>query len=160
MSDPKELILTEEALEEISRHARETFPEECCGVILNDGKTDEVRRCANIQNILHSLDPETYPRDATIAYAMDFKELELIMQDAERANATIKAFYHSHPGHEAYFSEEDKGLATPFGEPTFPDCTQIVISIYDRVVRDICAFAWMQKKQDFIQIPLVKVPSA
>jgi adenylyltransferase/sulfurtransferase len=146
MSDPKELILTEEALEEISRHARETFPEECCGVILNDGKTDEVRRCANIQNILHSLDPETYPRDATIAYAMDFKELELIMQDAERANATIKAFYHSHPGHEAYFSEEDKGLATPFGE--------------HRVVRDICAFAWMQKKQDFIQIPLVKVPSA
>lgn len=160
MSDQKELILTEQALEEISRHASETFPEECCGIILNNGRTDAVRHCANVQNSLHALDPETYPRDATIAYAMDFKELEMILQEAESTNATIKAFYHSHPGHEAYFSEEDKGFATPFGEPTFPDSAQIVISIYDRVVREICAFAWMQQKQDFVQIPLISVPSA
>ena len=159
MSNPKELTLSEQALEEISRHARETFPEECCGVILYNGRTDEVRRCANIQNRLHALDSETYPRNATIAYAMDFKELESIVQETVSTNSTIKAFYHSHPGHAAYFSEEDKGFATPFGEPTYPDCAQVVISIYDREVREICAFAWVQQKRDFAQIPLVKVPS-
>lgn len=160
MSDLKELTLTELAWEEMSRHARETFPEECCGVILYNGRSDEVRRCANIQNTLHALDPETYPRNATIAYAMDFKELESIMNEAEATNATLKAFYHSHPGHDAYFSEEDKGCATPFGEPTYPDCAQVVISIYDRVVREICAFAWVRQEKDFIQIPLKQVPSA
>ncbi|MCH7913022.1 MAG: Mov34/MPN/PAD-1 family protein, partial [Deltaproteobacteria bacterium] len=83
MSDPKELTLTDQALEEISRHARETFPEECCGMIFYNGRTDEVRLCVNIQNKLHALDPETYPRNATIAYAMDFKELESIMHEAK-----------------------------------------------------------------------------
>ncbi|MFQ5851187.1 MAG: Mov34/MPN/PAD-1 family protein [Candidatus Binatia bacterium] len=155
----RELTLTEKAWEEISRHARETFPEECCGVILHNGRTDEVHRCKNIQNTLHALDPETYPRNAMIAYAMDFKELESIMHEAESAGATLKAFYHSHPGHGAYFSEEDKGLACPFGEPTYPDCAQIVISIYDGIVREIWAYAWVEQKKDFVQIPLGKVPS-
>ncbi len=90
---------------------------------------------------------------------MDFKELESAMHEAEATRSTLKAFYHSHPGHEAYFSEEDKGFATPFGEPTYPDCAQVVISIYDRVVREICAFAWVQQEKDFVRIPLKKVPS-
>ncbi len=48
MSDPKELTLTDQVWEEISQHARETFPEECCGMIFYNGRTDKVRRCANI----------------------------------------------------------------------------------------------------------------
>jgi len=151
------LILTEKVCEEISRHAVETFPDECCGVILSDSKTDQVRRLKNIQNQLHALDPETYSRNATIAYAMDPKELEFIIHEAEIAGAKIKAFYHSHPGHEAYFSEEDKAFATPFGEPTYPDNAQIVISIYDRVVKQISAYAWEQDQEDFVEIALIKI---
>ena len=151
------LILTEKVCEEISSHAVETFPDECCGVILSDGKTDQVRRLKNIQNHLHALDPETYSRNATIAYAMDPKELEFIIHEAEIAGAKIKAFYHSHPGHEAYFSEEDKAFATPFGEPTYPDNAQIVISIYDRVVKQISAYAWEQDQEDFVEIALIKI---
>ncbi len=158
MSEPNEITLTEMAWEEISRHAQETFPEECCGVILHRAKEDIVHRCSNIQNKLHALDPQTYPRNATIAYAMDFKELEIIMNEAERSGAAIKAFYHSHPGHAAYFSEEDKGFACPFGEATYPGSAQIVISIYDRVVKEICAFAWKARDKDFIQVPLRRSP--
>lgn len=154
MSGISELTISLEAREEISRHAAETFPEECCGLILFNGKIDEVRRCRNIQNDLHALDPESYPRDATIAYAMDIKELESIIFQAENRGAKIKAFYHSHPNHEAYFSQEDRAFATPFGEPTYPQSTQIVISIYDRVVKRITAYAWAQEKKDFVEIPL------
>lgn len=157
MSGPTSLTLTPKAWDEISRHAVETFPEECCGVILDLGKTDMVRRCTNIQNRLHALDPDSYPRDATLAYAMDVKELEAIMDEAKAARAKIKAFYHSHPDHEAYFSQEDKAFATPFGEPSYPESTQIVISIYDRVVKRISAYAWDTEKKDFIEIPLRKV---
>lgn len=156
MPDTEELTLTKQVWEDISRHAVEAFPEECCGVILDNGKTLEARRCSNIQNALHALDPETYRRMATTAYTMDPKELEAILQEAGSRGARMRAFYHSHPDHEAYFSEEDKAFATPFGEPTFPECLQIVISIYDRIVRRISAYAWSPDKKDFVEVALRK----
>ncbi len=159
MNEPTELTLTDNAWEEISRHAKDTFPEECCGMILSGGKADVVHRCANIQNKLHALDPQTYPRDATIAYAMDFKELEMLTQQAEREGAILKAFYHSHPNHRAYFSEEDNAFASPFGEPTYPQSAQVVISIYDGTVKEICAYAWKPLEKDFVQSPLRKTLS-
>ena len=87
MNDKIELSLSENALEEIAQHAQETFPEECCGVIFNDGAVDRVHRLKNIQNQLHALDPQTYPRTAAIAYAMDYKELELVIDEAKRNGA-------------------------------------------------------------------------
>jgi len=150
------LTLTAKAWEEISRHAVEAFPEECCGVILSRGGRDGARRLKNIQDQLHALDAQTYPRDATIAYAMDPLELEGILKDAEATGARLKAFYHSHPGHQAYFSEEDKAFATPFGEPTYPESAQIVISVYEGTVTRIAAYAWAPEKSDYVEIPLIK----
>jgi len=157
VSAGKSLTLSEKAWEEISRHATEAFPEECCGVVLNSGGKDHVRRLRNIQNQLHALDPQTYPRDATIAYAMDPRELESVLEGSGSAGAKLKAFYHSHPGHEAYFSDEDKAFASPFGEPTHPESAHIVISIYDSVVRRICAYAWAPDNKDFVEISIRKV---
>jgi proteasome lid subunit RPN8/RPN11 len=149
--------LTVTAWEEIVLHAVESFPEECCGIILFNGRTDVVRRCTNRQNELHALDPETYPRNATTAYAMDPKELERILEQAEAVGMAIKAFYHSHPNHAAYFSEEDKAFASPFGEPIYPDSVQIVISVFDRVVRNLRAYAWAEERRDFMEVPLRKI---
>jgi adenylyltransferase/sulfurtransferase len=101
MTKPTEVTLTARAWEEISRHAEESFPDECCGVVIADGANECVQRLENIQNKLHALDPETYPRTAVIAYAMDPKELELVIDNAARGGAKLKAFYHSHPGHDA-----------------------------------------------------------
>jgi proteasome lid subunit RPN8/RPN11 len=151
------LRLSPKAWAEISRHAEETFPEECCGVIISNGVADRVQALRNIQNQLHAIDPDTYPRDATIAYAMDPHELNRIITDAESTGGKLIAFYHSHPNHEAYFSEEDKAFASPFGEPTFPGTAQIVISVYGGVVKRIAAFAWSEEREDFVEIPLEQV---
>jgi [CysO sulfur-carrier protein]-S-L-cysteine hydrolase len=159
MNNKMELSLSEKALEEIAQHAQETFPEECCGVIFNDGAVDRVHRLKNIQNQLHALDPQTYPRTATIAYAMDYKELELVIDDANRNGAKLKAFYHSHPNHDAYFSDEDKAFASPFGEPTFPGTAQLVVAIYDQAIKEMCAFAWSDEAKDFVKVPLTKTHS-
>ena len=148
------MLLTQEAWTEISRHAQETFPEECCGIIFSTGATDQVVRVKNIQNRLHALDPQTYPRTAAIAYAMDPLELDSVIRQGEEKGRRLKAFYHSHPNHDAYFSDEDKAFATPFGEPTYPDAAQIVISIYNRVVKVISAFAWSAARNDFVEVPL------
>jgi [CysO sulfur-carrier protein]-S-L-cysteine hydrolase len=157
MSTPKEILLAQETWNEISRHSQEAFPEECCGLVLSNGVNDQVRRLENIQNKLHALDPITYPRTAAIAYAMDARELESILDNAGKAGAKLKAFYHSHPEHEAYFSAEDKAFATPFGEPTFPGAAQIVASVFNRVVKEIKAFAWSDEKKDFVELPIRKM---
>jgi len=148
------MLLTQEAWNEISRHAQETFPEECCGVIFSARGTDCVLRLKNIQNKLHALDPQTYPRTAAIAYAVDPLELESVIRQSEEKGQTLKAFYHSHPDHDAYFSDEDKAFASPFGEPTYPDAAQIVVSVYNRAVKIIRAFAWSDEKDDFVEVPI------
>jgi len=148
------MLLTQEAWNEISRHAQETFPEECCGVIFSARGADCVLRLKNIQNKLHALDPQTYPRTATIAYAVDPLELESVIRQSEEKGQTLKAFYHSHPDHDAYFSDEDKAFASPFGEPTYPDAAQIVVSVYNRAVKIIRAFAWSDEKDDFVEVPI------
>ena len=154
MDAPRGVLLTPETWNEISRHAQETFPEECCGLVLSNGVKDDVRRVENIQNKLHALDPLTYPRTAAIAYAMDPRELQSILDEADKTGYTLKAFYHSHPDHEAYFSAEDKAFATPFGEPTFPGAAQIVISVYNRAIKAIKAFAWSNELKDFVELPI------
>lgn len=151
------ITLSQQTWEDISRHAVKTFPEECCGVILSGGAQERVQPLKNIQNQLHALDPETYPRDATIAYAMDIQELESVIRESDSKGFKIKAFYHSHPDHEAYFSEEDKAFAIPFGEPTFPHSAQIVVSIYSRVVKRIAGYIWSEQIKDFIEIPVKKI---
>jgi proteasome lid subunit RPN8/RPN11 len=154
MDKQRTVEITQDVWSEISRHAQETFPEECCGVILSSAETDGAHPLKNIQNKLHALDPQTYPRTAAIAYAMDPLELEAVLEQAQAKGQTLKAFYHSHPDHDAYFSDEDKAFAKPFGEPTYPDAVQIVISIYNRAVKVIRAFAWSDDMNDFVEVPI------
>jgi len=146
--------LQEHAWNSIGSHAQETFPDECCGVIFSRGSMDRVVPLKNIQNKLHALDPLTYPRTAVIAYAMDPLELDNVIRQAEGNGERLKAFFHSHPNHDAYFSDEDKVFACPFGEPTFPDTVQIVVSIYERKVKAVKAFVWSGEKSDFVEVPM------
>jgi adenylyltransferase/sulfurtransferase len=157
MTRPNEVFLTAATWDEISGHAKETFPEECCGVVLTDGITDRAQRLRNIQNELHALDPKTHPRTAVIAYNMDVRVLDSLLLEAGKLGYTLKAFYHSHPKHDAYFSPEDRAAATPFGEPTYPEAIQIVVSVYERVIRKIAAFAWSDEQEDFVEVPIKRV---
>lgn len=138
----------------ICHHAQSTFPEECCGAILTRGGNDEVCRIANIQNAMHAKDPQGYPRDATIAYFMDPQELLAVLKEADSGKATVKAFYHSHPDHDAYFSREDKERAMFGNEPSYPDTAYLVISIYGREVQAIRAYVWDEDKKDFVETEL------
>lgn len=154
MSSPAAIVLAQEICREISRHAEETFPEECCGIIVSNGEQDHVLRLRNVQNARHAQDPQAFPRDATIAYSMDELELESKIIEAQKIGYHLKAFYHSHPNHEAYFSAEDRAGATPFGEPTYPDAAQIVVSVFDRVTKAFKGFVWSDQFNDFIEVPI------
>ena len=149
------LRLTKGIVEEMARHACEAFPEECCGVILAGEGGDTLRRCTNIQNQRHAEDPIRYPRDARTAYFIDPKELFQIHRETNQCGWEIKAIYHSHPDHDAYFSDEDRTAALGGGdEPQYPDTSYVVVSVFDRQVRRMKAFAWNPSTRDFTEVSI------
>ena len=136
------MLLTQEAWNEISRHAQETFPEECCGVIFSACGADCVLRLKNIQNKLHALDPQTYPRTAAIAYAVDPLELESVIRQSEEKGQTLKAFYHSHPDHPARPSQFDLDHAWP----TF---AYVIVSVASGAARDMTVWYLKEDRSNF-----------
>jgi len=148
------MMLSRTVMEEIGRHGVETFPDECCGVVIVDAAGQQrVLRVRNIQDEMHALDPERYPRTARIAYAGHPGDLRAALEAADAPGASLVAFYHSHPDHDAYFSAEDTAQATPLGEPSYPDALQIVVSIRDRNVAAIKVFAWSAAAGAYVESP-------
>jgi len=139
-------------------HAEEAFPEECCGAVFATPDGPVVRRLTNIQNALHAADPATHPRDARTAYQMDPRELFEVNRDADRPGWRLLVFYHSHPSHGAYFSPTDRARALwgdgADAEPSYPGVAYVVISVYDRAVRDLKAYAWDEAARDFAEVAL------
>ena len=111
----------------------------------------------NVQNALHAADPAANPRDARTAYQFDAAELLEVTRQGDASGWRIVLFYHSHPQHGAYFSDTDKSRALFGGEvelgPAFPGVAYLVISVYDRVVRDRKTFAWDEAAEDFVETP-------
>jgi proteasome lid subunit RPN8/RPN11 len=141
-------------LEGVKAHARETFPDECCGLILRRGGAEVVRRVRNIQDELHARDPERYPRAARIAYYMDGKELLDVLNEVDRGGWAVAAFYHSHPDHAAYFSQEDRDRALFDGEPVYPDTAYLIVALDAAAVREVKAFRWDAAAADFVEAPI------
>ncbi len=142
------------AIEEICRHALETYPDECCGIVTGRRNNQNVHLCRNIQNRLHEEDPERHPRDARTAYTIDRSEAEKIFSEARNRGEDVIAFYHSHIDCEAFFSQTDKEAQTVFGEPEFPDSIHMVISVRNREIHDIKYFLWDKDRKDFIPASL------
>lgn len=138
----------------IQQHARDTFPDECCGLVVRRGEAESVERVSNVQDLMHQRDPEQFPRSARIAYTMGPEAGPLLLA-VEKGEIELLAFYHSHPDHDAYFSEEDKRQATgAWGEPSYPDAGQLVVSIYGREVKVVKAFAWDAAAADYVDAEL------
>lgn len=118
---------------EICAHARETLPEECCGLISGDASVRyrTVHRCKNDMTLLHAQDPITYPHDGTQAFHMREVDYWRVEREAEARNERVTAVYHSHVGWDVWLSEVDQRFASDPLFP-FPDADQIVISMFDR----------------------------
>lgn len=148
------ITISPHQMEEVREQAIAEYPYECCGIIIGKTETDEADilfPCTNIQNKLHQKDPETFVRDARTAFYIEPRELMKILKEAEKKQLTIKVFYHSHPDHDAYFSQEDETMALFDGEPLYPSASYLVVSVYDRKVKDEALFSWNPDKRIFEQ---------
>lgn len=126
------LSVTAQVLNEMAGHARETLPEECCGLVSGDeaNRFRRVYRCRNEMTRMHQDDPMAHPRDGRQAFYMNEHDYLAASRQAESHGEKITAVYHSHPGVGVYFSELDQAFAAQDLFP-FPDADHIVISIHD-----------------------------
>jgi proteasome lid subunit RPN8/RPN11 len=150
--------LSAQVLAEIYTHARETYPEECCGFLIgprDSAGVDEVRRCVNEQNRYHALDPERFPRTARIAYYLGGRDLRFLMQSLETLRP-VKIIYHSHIDVGSYFSAEDIRAALgrepdDTAEPLYP-VDHIVIDAQADHIGGAKLFRWDRSQRAFVQV--------
>jgi proteasome lid subunit RPN8/RPN11 len=151
----KTLVISRDAFETIAVQAEREFPFECCGFIIGDA-SDEVRPIRNIQNEKHAAEPATFQRDGRTAYLMDPKEQLAVLQEIDRRKLRLKAVYHSHPDHEAYFSATDRAQACSFDPhaPDYPETAYIVMSVLGGKFASAAAFVWDTEQMDFVEAEL------
>ena len=139
--DPTPVAIPARILNELCEHAREAEPEECCGLVLSEGRLRYGRavRCQNEMTRRHDEDPEEFPRDSRSAYYMSARDVLEVTREAERTGEHITAVYHSHVGAGAYLSHDDLSYAQNAAFP-FPQADQIVLSVFERSVREIKIF--------------------
>lgn len=149
------LILPDEVRDAIYAHARDDYPNECCGGVWwvgdGDGVAWEVVRYTNVQDEMHAGDPESYPSTARTAYTIAPKEVLALHRRCDEPGQRLAIFYHSHPDHDAYFSATDLAFAAPFGEPRFPGTSYLVVSVWAGEVRGHRCFAWSDEQGQFIE---------
>ncbi|HVM97634.1 MAG TPA: Mov34/MPN/PAD-1 family protein, partial [Candidatus Acidoferrales bacterium] len=91
----KNLQVSAASMTLLQAHARETYPDECCGMIVDRNGKEEVVRVTNIQNELHAKDATQFPRTAATAYAMRYQEVEPLFEAAYNGKLRLLAVYHS-----------------------------------------------------------------
>ncbi|MFO0601642.1 MAG: Mov34/MPN/PAD-1 family protein [Polyangiales bacterium] len=109
-----QLAVTRAALDAVLAHARESLPDECCGLLLGlsgDAPADEAARFDNLADRYHAADPAAFPRTARTAYVMDASRVRAAIARGAATGRPVRAIYHSHPARGAYFSDEDEAMA-------------------------------------------------
>lgn len=155
----RDLQISSYVLDMMTRHGEREYPKEACGIVIGPkGKNAAIGvfPIRNIQDELHVKDPERYPRKATTAYQMDPREVKIVEAEAADKGFEIKVLYHSHPDHGVYFSDEDKAMACPWGEPSYPEVGYVVIGVEKGSAVAASEFYWNPEKKDFEERKLQK----
>jgi proteasome lid subunit RPN8/RPN11 len=112
------LKITNKEYTAVRQHGEETYPNECCGVLLGQMEDDGTRvvtsaaRCGNTR----SDSPQN-------RYRIDPKELVRIQREGRERGEDIIGFYHSHPDHPAEWSPTDLAEAHWFG------CSYVITAV-------------------------------
>jgi len=141
---PRELLL------EVFQHARECYPEECCGLLTGTDSAGplHVVRCTNVQSQRVARGESNL--DASRAFWIDEQELFHALRAAESAGERLMCIYHSHVDAAAYLSHTDvAGALGPDGEPLYSGASQLVVSVRDSGVDGAALFVWDAESKSF-----------
>lgn len=111
------LKITSDLYSALRQHGEETYPHECCGILLGQMNGDErivtsAARCGNTR----SDSPQN-------RYNIAPGELVKIQREGRERGEDIVGFYHSHPDHPAKWSQTDLAEAHWIG------CSYVITSV-------------------------------
>ncbi len=111
------LRIAQAKFDAIRRHGEETYPNECCGILLGHMEEDG---CTVIEAVPAK---NTRSDSAHNRYRIAPQELIRIQQQARGRGLDIVGFYHSHPDHPAEWSKTDLEEAHWIG------CSYVITSV-------------------------------
>lgn len=107
------MILSQSLADQLVAHAREEFPNECCGLVAGNGQV--------ATRVLRAQNTEASP----FMYVMDPREQMRLIDDIDDAGEEMIAIYHSHTRSAAYPSRTDVELAF------YKDPLYVIVSLRD-----------------------------
>ena len=112
------LKIPSELYTDLRRHGEETYPHECCGVLLGRFEDDGSRTVTRIERAGNTRLDSPHNR-----YNIDPKELIRIQREGRQRGEDIVGFYHSHPDHPAQWSSTDLAEAHWIG------CSYVITAV-------------------------------
>jgi len=112
------LKLSQSAYTSIRQHGEETYPHECCGILLGrfeDGGAKTVSRAARCGN--------TRADSPHNRYNIDPRDFIRLQREGRERGEDIVGFYHSHPDHPAQWSPTD------LAEAHYPGSSYVITSV-------------------------------
>jgi proteasome lid subunit RPN8/RPN11 len=115
------LRLSDAAYREVRRHGEETYPHECCGVLLGRSIDSGHASVNQVETVVRA--GNTRIDSAHNRYQIAPQELVKIQRDARQREMDIIGFYHSHPDHPARWSPTD------FAEAHWIGCSYVITAV-------------------------------
>jgi len=112
------LKVPQNAYASLRRHGEETYPHECCGVLLGRFEDDGTKTVVHVAPCGNTRADSPHNR-----YHIDPVELIRIQREGRERGEDIVGFYHSHPDHPALWSSTDLAEAHWFG------CSYVITSV-------------------------------
>ena len=112
------LIIPLKEYKALRQHGEETYPHECCGVLLGQMDEQGVRTVTSVARAGNTRTDSAHNR-----YHIDPKELIRIQREGRARGEDIIGFYHSHPDHPAQWSQTDLAEAHWFS------CSYVITSV-------------------------------
>jgi proteasome lid subunit RPN8/RPN11 len=116
--EPMALIISSSLFEQLRQHGEQTYPHECCGVLvgefdeIGDKTVKTVVRCGNTRT--------DSPHNR---YHISPAELVRVQRQSRLTGHDIIGFYHSHPDHPAQWSSTD------LAEAHWTGCSYVITSV-------------------------------
>jgi proteasome lid subunit RPN8/RPN11 len=102
----------------LRQHGEETYPHECCGVLLGRFEEDGTKTVTRIARCGNTREDSPHNR-----YHIDPREVIRIQREGRERGEDIVGFYHSHPDYPAQWSQTDLAEAHWFG------CSYVITSV-------------------------------
>ena len=113
----QQLVLPGAVYAELRGHGEETYPHECCGILLGRSEADAIR----VSTLLRAGNTRTDA--AHNRYHIAPQELIAAQREGRKQGLDIVGFYHSHPDHPAQWS------VTDFAEAHWLGCAYVITAV-------------------------------